>query len=173
MLRMAAIRERLGETIGSNQLIDAAVRAVLAGVPGAALARLAALGRREEADAHDLFEEVVAELDLAPESLPAGPVTDRWELVYWWCRLIVEGGLLPEVGGDLIRWRGWSELGYPDALQPLVGWVSEWDDWSEDSTILRDACRQRIIEEAALLLAQRWPPNLHPSDRTVDEETAS
>jgi hypothetical protein len=54
-LGMAAIRKRrLGEIVVFDQLIAAAVAAVAAGVPGAALARLAGLGRRDEAGAHDL-----------------------------------------------------------------------------------------------------------------------
>jgi hypothetical protein len=51
-LRTAAIcKRRLGEIAGFDQLIAAAVAAVsgtVHGVPGAALARLAGLGRREE-----------------------------------------------------------------------------------------------------------------------------
>lgn len=42
-LRMAAISERLGDTVGSDQLIQAALDAVLAGVDSPALVELAGL----------------------------------------------------------------------------------------------------------------------------------
>src|SRR3954468_18399008 len=98
---MAAIRERLGRSVGSDQLIKAALDAVLAGFDSPALGQLAGLGRREEPEAHDLFSRVIDEFELAP-SLPAEPTAARWGLVRWWCQLIVDGDLPPEVGGRLI-----------------------------------------------------------------------
>ena len=156
-LRFAAIRERLGQYVGSDQLINAALEAVLAGVDSPALIQLAGLGRREEPEAHDLFSQVVDELELAP-TLPTDPTVARWELVRWWCQLIVDGDLAPEVGGRLIWFDGWIELDYPDALQPLVGWVSEWEDWRDDWGVPRDVFRDRIVEVAKQLLKQPWPP---------------
>jgi hypothetical protein len=66
--------------------------------------------------------------------------------------------LRPEVGGRLIWIQGWDELDYPEALQPLVGWVSEWQDWSPSWNVERDDYRRRIIAEATALLAGPWPP---------------
>lgn len=59
---MAAIRERLGQIVGSEQLIKAALDALLAGVESPTLAHLAGLGRSEEPEAHDLFHRVIDEL---------------------------------------------------------------------------------------------------------------
>jgi hypothetical protein len=150
-LRMAAISERLGRTIGSDQLIQAALDAVLAGVDSPSLAQLAGLGRNEEPEAHGLFNQVIEELALAP-TLPAQPTAARWELVRWWCQLIVDGELPPEVAGRLIWHEGWTEL------QPLVGWVSEWEDWTKDWDVPRDTYRERIVDAATRLLHQPWPP---------------
>jgi hypothetical protein len=98
---------------------------------------------------------VVSELDLSPPE----PAEGRWELIRWWCREIVEGRLRPEVGGRMIWWEGWNELGYPDSLQPLVGWVSEWKDWRADWGVEREEYERKIVAEARVLLARPWPPN--------------
>jgi len=156
-LRMAAIREQLGNTVSSDQLIAAALGALLAGVESSALAQLAALGHSEESEAHTLFNRVVEEFALAP-SLPTEPTAARWELVRWWCQLIVEEKLPPQVGGRLIWFEGWNKLKYPEALQPLVGMVSEWDDWTEEWDMPREMYSLRIIQAARELLDQPWPP---------------
>ncbi len=156
-LRSAAIRERLGRTVGSDQLIKAALDAVMAGVDSPALSEFAGLGRREEPEAHGLFDRVIDELELAP-TLPTDPTAARWALVRWWCQLIVGGELAPEVAGRLIWFDGWIELGYPDALRPLVGWVSEWEDWRDDGGVPRGRFRAGIVREATLLIQRPWPP---------------
>lgn len=156
-LRMAAIREWLGDTVGSDHLIQAALDALLAGVDSPALTELAGLGRSEEPEAHDLFERVIDELDLAP-TLPDDPTAARWELVRWWCQLIVDGRLAPEVGGRLIWLDGFNELDGPEMLRPLVGWVSEWEDWNEGWRVPRAIYRDRIIDAAKQILEQPWPP---------------
>jgi hypothetical protein len=68
-LLRAAIYERLGYTVGSDELIRMALDALMADVDTPALRQLAGLNRGEEPDAHDLFDQVVDELGLAP-SLP-------------------------------------------------------------------------------------------------------
>jgi hypothetical protein len=155
-LRIAAIRERLGPTVGSDQLIKAALDALIAGVESPALAQLAGLGRSEEPAAHALFSHVIDELELAP-ALPDNPTAARWELIRWWCQLIIDGKLPVEIGGRLIWLEGWDKLNYPDALQPLVGWVSEWEDWTDAWDTPHDTYRQRIINAARELLEQPWP----------------
>lgn len=156
-LRIYALREALDEIVGADKLIDAGVRALVAGADSPSLSLLAGLSRREESDAHDLFRAVVSELDLAPP-----PALDlqarRWTLVYWLCDSIADGGLEPEVAGRLIWHEGWTELGYPPALQPLVGWVSEWEDWSPSWDVERDHFQRLIIEEATRLFSGPWPP---------------
>jgi hypothetical protein len=106
-LLMAAIDELIGCQVGSDRLIQMALDALLDGVDTPALRQW--LVSLEEPKAHDLFAQVIHELELVP-SLPAHSVEARWELVRWWCQLVVDGGLSPEVGGRLI-WMGWSELG--------------------------------------------------------------
>jgi hypothetical protein len=153
-LRMLAIRQSLDGLVRADLLIDAALRAVIEGVDSPSLPILAGLTRKEEPEAQELFRKVVAELDLEP----ADAVEGRWQLVRWWCREIVEGRLQPEVGGRMIWWEGWDELGYPDSLQPLVGWVSEWEDWKADWGIDREEYERRIVAEAGALLTRPWPP---------------
>jgi len=63
------------------------------------------------------------------------------------------------VGGRLIWLKGWNELGYPDALQPLVGWVSEREDWTTDWDVERDEYARRIVAGAETLLLGEWPPS--------------
>lgn len=153
----AAIHEALGYTVGSDQLIRMALDALMADVDTPALRQLAGLTRNEEADAHDLFVQVIRELGLAP-SLADHPTQRRWELVRWWCQLIVDGHLPPEEAGELIWAEGWSMLGHPSALQPLVGWVSEWEDWNEHHVVPRETYQEYIVAEAKRLLAGPWPP---------------
>ncbi|HVQ19215.1 MAG TPA: hypothetical protein VMT27_09315 [Actinomycetes bacterium] len=155
-LLMAAIDERSGYPVGSDQLIQMALNALLDGVDTPALRQLAGLSRTEEPEAHDLFEQVIHELGLAP-SLPDHPMDARWELVRWWCQLIVSGNLLPEEGGQRI-WTQWGELGSPDALQSLVGEVIQWEDWTEAYNVPRETFREGIVTAARQLLEQPWPP---------------
>jgi hypothetical protein len=156
-LRAIAIREALGEIVGADVLIDTALRALLDGVDSQSLPLLAGLSRREEGDAHDLFREVVAELDLAPPA-PIDATIARWQLVRWWCEAISEGTLEPEVAGRLIWFRGWIELDFPNSLRPIVGWVSEWEDWNPSWNLERDQYRALIVAEAKLLVDGAWPP---------------
>jgi hypothetical protein len=153
-LRMLAIRQRLDGVVRADLLIHAAVRALVSGVESSSLPRLAGLTRTEEPEAQDLFRAVVSELGI---SLP-DDAEGRWQLVRWWCREIVEGHLRPEVGGRLIWMEGWNELGYPDLLQPLVGWVSEWEDWTIDWGVEREEYERKIVAEANALLMQQGPP---------------
>lgn len=168
-LRRAAIYKRLGYTVGSDELIRIALDALMADIDTPALRQLAGLTRHEEPDAHELFDQVIDELVLAP-SLPDHPTEARWELVRWWCQLIVDGHLQPEEAGQLIWAEGWSELGHPPALQPLVGWVSEWDDWNEHFTVPRETYQEYIVAEAKQLLDGPWPPIGNAGVKT-DEQT--
>ena len=154
---MYAVREALDEIVGADVLIDAAVRALLEGVESPSLPLLAGLSRQEEGEAHDLFRAVVLELDIAPPT-PLDTKAARWSLVRWLCEAIADGSIEPEVAGQLIWYRGWNELGYPAALQPMIGWVSEWDDWSPSWDVERDHYQRLIVQEAERLLDGPWPP---------------
>lgn len=57
-----------------------------------------------------------------------------WNLVLWWCWLIVGGELLPESG-----WRVWTclgELGHTEALEPMRGAMIRWDSCLEDDRVV-------------------------------------
>ena len=58
----------------------------------------------------------------------------------------------------MIWLEGWSELNHPGELQPLVGWVSEWEDWAKDWDAPRDTYREGIVDAAKQLLHESWPP---------------
>lgn len=151
---MLGIRQRLDGLVRADVLIEAAVRAVSQGVDSPSLSLLAGLTRTEEPDAQELLRAVLPELSL---TLPAPPA-DRWELVRWWCLEIVAGRTRPEVGGQVIWEEGFDELGYPDRLQPIVGWVSEWDDCRPEWRSQREEYARKIVDEAQALLARPWPP---------------
>ncbi len=155
-LRYAALRRRLGFDVGADELIQAALDAVLAGVDGLTLAQLAGLGRREEPDAYDLFDQVVDELGLRAD-LPADVVEARWSLVRWWCRMVVDGDVAPEVGGSWVWRDAWEALGHPEELQPLVGAVDDWEEWSPAWGVTREAVRDEIVAAAREIAALPWP----------------
>lgn len=158
-LQVIAVREALGEIVGSDVIIETALRALLEGVDSPTLPLLAGLGRSEEGEAHDLFRRVVDELDIAPPS-PVDSQASRWDLVRWACEAIVEGTVSPEMGGNIIWYDGWHELGYPDSLQGIVGAVSEFDDWSPTWELDREHYQQMIVDDAKALLAGPWPPTV-------------
>ena len=156
-LRLLAIRQSLGEVVGANVLISSGLDALALGVDTQSLRELAGLGHREESEAQDLFRQVKDELGLAA-TIPSDPFAARWELVRWWCRQVVGGDLAPEVGARLIWDLAWVELDFPPALQPIVGEVSEWEDWTPDWGNEREHYQRRIVAEMDSLLARPWPP---------------
>jgi len=79
-LRMLAIEQRLGRMVGSDQLIQAALVALVLDVDTPALRVLAGLTRNEESRARALFVQVIDELDLAP-AIPNTQPAARWALI--------------------------------------------------------------------------------------------
>lgn len=156
-LRVLAIREALYEEfVGADVLIATALNALLDGVDSPSLPLLAGLTRREEGEAHDLFNAVVNELNIAPPT-PAKTTPERWNLVRWLCQALVDGDLKPEYAARIIWWEGWNELGYPDSLRPFVGLMSEWEEWMPSWNIGRNDIGQLIVDEARQLLDGPWP----------------
>lgn len=155
-MRMLAIRSAVGEFIDADVLIQAALRALLAGVDSPSLVLLAGLGPREQSEAHDLFRAVTAELNLL--SSPPDLRALRWELVRWRCEQIAAGDLAPEVGGALI-WHLWTDLDRPERLQPLIAQVSDWQEWSPHWNVHRESIGRGIAEEAQALLDGPTPPD--------------
>ncbi|MGO4452760.1 hypothetical protein [Arthrobacter sp. RAF14] len=153
---MLAISEVLNIHVGADVLIAAGLKALLDGVDSPSLSLLAGLSRREEGEAHDLFHDVAAELDLVPAN-PLDTALERWDLVRWWCEQIADGTLEPEVVGRKIWFHGWIELGFPETLQPMVLAVTEWEEWSPALGVERDHYRRLIADEATRLLSGTWP----------------
>lgn len=137
---------------GSDVLIQTGLDALLAGVDSPSLRLLAGLGRAEEPEAPELFDAAMSELSIA-QALPPDATSRRWALVEWWAQLVVDGELAPHEGGHLIWHDGWTELNNPPALQPIVGWTSEWDDWREDWEEPRDFYEARVAEACRDFLA--------------------
>jgi hypothetical protein len=162
-LRMLAVDLEIDRHVGADRLIRAGLDALLAGVEAPSLPLLAGLSRNEEPDARPLFHQVVDELGLAPD-LPVDRTARRWALVRWWAQLVVDGALDPGEGGYLIWQEGWSPLGHPDALRPVVGEVVQLEDWASSGEVWDDARKAegdrlaaRIVHEARKLLDGPWP----------------
>lgn len=78
------------------------------------------LGRKEEPEAHELFDLACDELGLTP-TLPAHPGAARWKLVRWLNELIVAGQLGARIrrSADLARRLAVLQLpGHPPATRP-------------------------------------------------------
>ncbi|MET7486685.1 hypothetical protein [Streptomyces sp. NPDC005538] len=78
--------------MGSDQLIQAGLDALLADVDSPSVPLLAGLARREEPDAPELFDQVVDELGLFFEP-PADPTAAKWALAHWPAEQITAGSL--------------------------------------------------------------------------------
>jgi hypothetical protein len=173
-LRTLAVRQAVGLHVGSDQLIRAGLEALLVDIDSPSLRQLAGLIRAELPDAPALFQRVIEELDLAPTSpeLQGEPTAQRWQLVRWWAQLVVDGDLDPILGGTLIWQEGWSKLGYPDVLQPIVAAIVHYEDhatsyavWSTTRETEALALSAQITDEARRLLDDRWPPETENRDR--------
>ncbi|MFE6499941.1 hypothetical protein [Kitasatospora sp. NPDC057738] len=158
-LRMLALERVLGRRVSADQLIRAGLVALVLDVDTPSLRLLAGLGRSEEPEAAQLFDQVMDELDLLADA-PTEEREIRWELARWWLTLIVKGGMHPAIGADLLGHEVWSPLGHPDALQPIVSEGIQYEDWSPAVAESKEAIAARIVAEAARLLAGPWPPAL-------------
>ncbi|MFF0040851.1 hypothetical protein ACFYRG_32300 [Streptomyces mirabilis] len=150
-LRQLARAQAFRRHVGSDRLIQAGLDALLADVDAPSLALLAGLGRREEHEARELFDHVVDELGLGFE-VPADLIAAKWALAYWLAAQIVDGSLDPATGADLIWVEAASELGYPEALQPIVECAIHLDDWNADwSTPLEQLKGEVVVTARALV----------------------
>ncbi|MGY5132995.1 hypothetical protein ACWGJW_11385 [Streptomyces nigrescens] len=124
------------------------------------LAMLAGLGRNEELEAPDLFEQVLYELGLDVE-VPADARAARWALAYWLAGQMVDGSLGAAAGAFRI-WRdvAW-DLNYPDELQPLVVCAHNLDDWDENWNVPVEKLKNDAVEAAAHFLTQQPPAEHH------------
>jgi hypothetical protein len=151
-LRVFAVAYQVGEFISADRLIQAGLNALLNDIDTPSIRRLAGLARREESESHDLFAQVIAELELMPpvEGDLMADTADgiRWQLVRSWARQIVDGDLAPEFGGNLIWYEGWERLGHPAVLQPIVGATSEYEDQPVSAWNDRSDYADRIVDAA-------------------------
>jgi hypothetical protein len=100
-------------------LVQVGLDALLVGVEAPSFFLPAGLARGEYPQARGLFGLVLQELGLLP------PVSQdlggaRWTAAWWWAGQIVACRLDPGRGAKLIHEEAAAELGYPDALQPVV-----------------------------------------------------
>ncbi|WP_427164075.1 hypothetical protein ACQF4J_00020 [Streptomyces sp. C1-1] len=100
-------------------LVQVGLDALLAGLEAPSLALLAGLARGEYPQARELFGLVLEELGLLPPALE-DLAEARWTAAWWWASQIVACRIDPVHGAKLIHEEAAAELGYPDALQPLV-----------------------------------------------------
>ncbi|MCR8575925.1 MULTISPECIES: hypothetical protein [unclassified Streptomyces] len=159
-LSRIAHERAFGGYFASDTLIQVGLDALLAGVESESLAMLAGLGRNEELEAPDLFEQVLYELGLGVE-VPADARAARWALAYWLAGRMVDGSLDAAAGAFRI-WRDvvW-DLDYPDALQPLVVCAHNLDDWDENWNVPVEKLKNDAVEAAAHFLTQQPPAEHH------------
>ncbi|MCX4750734.1 hypothetical protein OG455_35405 [Kitasatospora sp. NBC_01287] len=158
-LRALAVDRGLGLHPGSDQLIRFGLDALLAGVDSPSLPLLAGLGRNEEPQALDLFDQVLDELGLAyPRPVGATFAADRRALADWLAARIVEGVLEPARGADLIREVA-VELGHPEALAPMVRWALTWDVRDEEWDYTHEELSEGVVLAARDLLTHRPSEN--------------
>jgi hypothetical protein len=160
-LRKAAVERLVGRDIGSDQLIQLGLEALLAGVDTLTLPLLAGLGRAEEPEAPGLFDQVVAELELVPADIPVERVARAQALVRWWARLIVDGELDVRSGGELIYCHSASDS---TAFRRLVSSIVQYEDavesfaiWDTERPVRARAAAAEVVARARELLATDGP----------------
>jgi hypothetical protein len=153
-LRMLALSRAIGRFIGSDQLIQVGLDALLAGVDTPSLPLLAGLGRREEPEAPELFDQVMEELGFTHE-LPHGSTARRWAVAYILAEQIANGFLDPATGADLMWAEAAIDLGYPEALQPIVQCAVELADWDEEWSTPLDEIKGQVLDAVRELLSNR------------------
>ncbi|WP_328947407.1 hypothetical protein OG259_41665 (plasmid) [Streptomyces sp. NBC_00250] len=148
-------RERaFGRHVGSHRLIEAGLNALMAGVESPSLAMLAGLLRSEEPEAPALFDQVLEELGLLFHP-PADPRAAKWELAYWVAGQIAGGSLDPATGTHLIWADVAYDLGYPEALKPLVRCAHNLDGWEESWGVSIEELQGEAVEAAKQFLSKR------------------
>lgn len=153
-LRRLAQARAFGRHVGSDQLIQAGLDALLADVDSPSIPLLAGLARSEEPEAPELFDQVLDELGLLFEP-PADPTAAKWALAYWLAEQITDGGLDPATGAQLIWTEVVSDLNYPDILQPILHCAISLDDWDDNWTVSFESLKNDALQAARDLLSNR------------------
>ncbi|MER5279352.1 hypothetical protein ABT025_26950 [Streptomyces sp. NPDC002809] len=147
-------RERaFGWHVGSDQLIQAGLEALIAGVESPSLAMLAGLLRSEEPEAPTLFDQVLEELGLLFHP-PADRRAAKWALAYWVAGQTADGSLDPAVGTHLIWADIAYDLGYPDELEPLVHCAHSLEVWEECWGVSVEELKGEAVEAAKQFLSK-------------------
>ncbi|MFI2739519.1 hypothetical protein [Streptomyces sp. NPDC018711] len=148
-------RERaFGRHVGSDRLIQAGLDALIAGIESPSLAMLAGLLRSEEPEAPELFDQVLEELGLLFHP-PADPRAAKWAMAYWIAGQIADGSLDPAAGTHLIWADIAYDLGYPEALEPLVHCAHNLDGWEESWGVSVEELYGEAVEAAKQFLGKR------------------
>ncbi|MBT2511912.1 hypothetical protein J7I98_40455 [Streptomyces sp. ISL-98] len=153
-LRSIARERAFGRHIGSDQLIQAGLDALIAGVESPSLAMLAGLLRSEESEAPALFDQVLEELGLLFHP-PADPRAAKWAMAYWIAGQIADRSLDSAVGTHLIWAHIAYDLGYPEELEPLVHCAHNLDGWEESWGVSFEELSREAVEAAKHFLNQR------------------
>ncbi|UNO43538.1 hypothetical protein [Streptomyces sp. MST-110588] len=145
-----------GRYIAADQLIQTGLDALLAGVDSPSLAMLAGLGRNEEREAPELFDQVLVELGLFVET-PTDPRAVKWAETYWIAGRIADGSLDPYNGVHQLRWSLVDELGHPNDLMSLIHCGDDLETWDENWGISQETLEQEVVLAAADFLRKRPP----------------
>ncbi|MFG2092301.1 hypothetical protein [Streptomyces sp. NPDC048612] len=140
--------------VGSDQLIQAGLDALIAGVESPSLAMLAGLLRSEEPEAPALFDQVLEELGLLFHP-PTDPRAAKWAMAYWVAGQIADGSLNPAVGTHFIWADVAYDLGYPEELEPLVHCAHNLDGWEESWGVSVEELDESAVEAAKQFLSKR------------------
>ncbi|MFK0256580.1 hypothetical protein [Streptomyces sp. NPDC090445] len=143
-------------------LIEAALRALCAGVDTPSLLHLAALNRGERDQASALFGRVMDELGFGFH-----PPEDYWEgrlaLARWWASEIVGGRLDPGEGIALIFYNVAEPYGRCEELNPLIDAVAaHWEHGGPQRS--PDGTTAQLTRIARELLSRIPPPPALPED---------
>ncbi|MEU2181831.1 hypothetical protein [Streptomyces thermolilacinus] len=158
-LRRLAQARAFGRHVGSDRLIQAALDALLADVDSPSLPLLAGLGRREEHEARELFDQVVEELGIGFEA-PADPTAAKWALAYWLADQVVDGSLDPATGADLIWAEVALDLNYPEELRSVVMCAIQLADWDESRGIPLEQLKEEALRAVRELVERRGPETI-------------
>ncbi|MER5934212.1 hypothetical protein [Streptomyces sp. NPDC002054] len=146
-----------GQRGDTGLLIQAALRALMAGVDTPSLPLLAGLLRSEKGEAKELFGQVADELGFGFHP-PEGYWEGRLALARWWAAEIVGGWLDPDEGDLLIVNEVAAAYGESEELAPMVDLVlARWDHTGPQTS--PEEINAHLIRAAHELLARIPPPS--------------
>ncbi|WP_432849105.1 hypothetical protein ACQPXB_00700 [Amycolatopsis sp. CA-161197] len=152
-LAALAVDRLAGRTVLPDDLVAAAVRAVVAGLDSPTLPELAGLGH-DDATAPDLFAQVVAELGI---EVPADAAAARWQLLGEALAVLARGDVSVKEGATAV-WELDSRLDHPGALAEMRRWIAMLGSWIPTDVTPVSFCEDQILQQARELLAGTWPP---------------